>query len=76
MTKDQLDAACRSFCRRRPFRAFLVEFTSGQQLLIGHPEAIRNEADLYLMRCPDGGYVVFAADSVCRLLDVPAATTK
>jgi hypothetical protein len=76
MTKDQWDAACRSFCRRRPFRPFLVEFTSGNQLLIGHPEAIRNETDLYLMRSPDGGYVVFAAEGVCRLLDVPAATTK
>jgi hypothetical protein len=51
----------------------LIEFTSGNQRLIGHPEAIRGEASLYAMRCPDGGHVVFAADSVSRLLDVPAA---
>ena len=55
MTTDQLDTAYRAFCRRRPFRAFLIEFTSGHQLLIGHPEAVRNEAHLYAMRCPDGG---------------------
>ena len=76
MTEDQFDAAHRGFCRRRPFRAFLIEFTSGAQLLIGHPEAVRNEAGLYMMRCPDGGYVVFAAESVCRLLDVPTPAAK
>jgi len=64
----------RGFCRRRPFRAFLIEFTSGAQLLIGHPEAGRNEADIYAMRGPDGGYVVFAAEGVSRLLDLPTAS--
>jgi hypothetical protein len=73
MSKEQFDAAYRAFWRRRPFRAFLIEFTGGKQLLVGHPEAVLKEADLYVMRCPDGGYVIFAAESVCRLLDVPAA---
>ena len=76
MTSDQFDAAYHAFCRRRPFRAFLVEFTSGNQLLIGHPEAVRNEGQLYVTRCPDGGYVVFAADGVSRLLDVPTPVAK
>jgi hypothetical protein len=73
---DQFDSAYRAFCRRHPFRAFFIEFTSGSQLVIGHPEAVRNEAYLYAMRCPDGGHVVFAAESVARLLDFPAATAK
>jgi hypothetical protein len=45
MTQNQFDAALRGFCRRRPFRAFLIEFTSGAQLLIGHPE-VRADAEL------------------------------
>ncbi|MBI3410655.1 MAG: hypothetical protein HY040_20150 [Planctomycetes bacterium] len=73
MTSDQFDAAYRAFCRRRPVRPFLIEFTSGNQLLIGHPEAVRNDGELYAMRCPDGGHVVFVAESVSRLLDVPTA---
>ena len=73
MTRDQFDLAYRAFCRRRPFRGFLIEFTSGYQLPIGHPEAVRNEANLYAMRCPDGSHVVFAAESVSRLLDLPSA---
>ena len=76
MTADQFDAAYRAFCRRRAFRTFLIEFKSGNQVLVSHPEAVRNEGQLYMMRCPDGGYVVFAADSVARLLDVPTATAK
>jgi len=76
MTTEQFDVAYRGFCRRRPFRTILIEFTSGHQLLIGHPEAVRGEGDLYGMRCPDRGYVVFAADSVSRLLDVPTPAAK
>jgi hypothetical protein len=72
MTVAQFDAAYQGFCRRRPFRVFLIEFTSDNQLLIGHPEAIRREANLYVMRRPDGGHVVFAAESITRLLDGPA----
>jgi hypothetical protein len=63
MTIDQFDVAYRAFCRRRPFRSFLIEFNSGNQLLIGHPEAVRNEGELYAMRRPDGGHVVFPAEN-------------
>jgi hypothetical protein len=76
MTKEQFDAAYRAFCRRRSFRPFLIEFTSGHQLLISHPEAVRNEANLYAMRCPDGCHVVLAAESVVRLLDVPMGAAQ
>jgi hypothetical protein len=72
MTPAQFDLAYQGFSRRRPFRTFLIEFTSGTQLLIGHPEAVRREGNLYAVRRPDGGHVVFAAESVSRLLDVPA----
>jgi hypothetical protein len=71
MTDEQFDVAHEGFRRRRPFRVFLIEFTSGAQLSIGHPEAVRKEATLYMMRCPDGRYVVFAAENVARLLDAP-----
>ena len=73
MTPQEFDVACRAFCRRRPFRPFLIEFTSGHQLLISHPEAVGREAQFCTMRCPDGGHVVFTGDGVARLLDVPAA---
>lgn len=76
MTKEQFDAACRAFCRRRPFRPFSIEFNSGSRLLVGHPEAVRNEALFLVMRSPDGGYVLFTPESVSHLLDLPPATAK
>jgi hypothetical protein len=76
MTKDQFDVAYRGFCRRRPFRSFVIEFTGGAQLLIGHQEAVRHEVNVYVMRRPDGGHVVFAAASVTRFLDLPMAADK
>jgi hypothetical protein len=76
MTNKQFDTAYRAFCRRQPFRPFLIEFASGNQLLIAHPEAVRPEADLYVARSSDRGYVLFAAEGVSRLLDVPTAATS
>jgi hypothetical protein len=61
MTSGQLDAATRAFCRRRPFRAFLIEFVSGNQLLVRHPEVIRQAGELFVARSADGGFMTFAA---------------
>jgi hypothetical protein len=74
MTSAQFDVAFRAFWRRRPFRMFAIEFHSGAQVSIRHPEAIRREGDLYALRSPDGGNMVFAAESVARLLDAVVAT--
>jgi len=41
MTPFQFDVALSAFCRRRPFRKFVVEFTSGNKVGVRHPEAIR-----------------------------------
>ena len=71
MTPKQFDVTFRAFCRRRPFRRFCLEFTGGTQAQIRHPEAMRREGDLYALRAPDGGSMVFAAESVARLLDLP-----
>jgi hypothetical protein len=76
MTKDEFIAAPQPYHRRCPFRAFLIEFTSGSQLLISHPEALRDQGILYVMRSPDGGNFVFAAESVSRMLNVPSADAK
>jgi hypothetical protein len=69
MNPAQFDTAFRAFCRRRPFRIFGIEFNSGTLVLVRHPEALRREGDLYAMRNPDGGNMVFAAESVARLVD-------
>lgn len=76
MTTEQFQAAYRAFCRRRPFRGFVIEFNSGESAAIGHPEAVREEGSFFAVRRPDGGHEVFAADSVTRLKDAPTPPTK
>jgi hypothetical protein len=71
MTSDELDLALRWYARRRPFHAFLIEFASGNQEHVGHPEAVDTKRGLYVLRLKDGGYSVFAAHSVTRLVDEP-----
>jgi hypothetical protein len=74
MTPDQFESCLKGFLRRRPFQAFLVEFASGNHIRIAHPDAIRAEGELFVFRSPNGGYVVFPAGSITRLLDVSALT--
>jgi hypothetical protein len=37
---------------------------------------VSEDFPVYVMRVPDGGYVVFAAESVTRLLDLPQPAAK
>ena len=76
MTREQFDEAHAAFCRRQPFRRFRIKFVSGNETIIRHPKAIRREGESHLARMADGGYVVFAAEAVCRVLDVPRAGGK
>jgi hypothetical protein len=69
MTNNQFDAVCRAFSRRRPFRTFHLEFTSGARIEVRHPEAIRTESSLYVLRTFDGANVVFASESIVRVVD-------
>jgi hypothetical protein len=43
---------------------------------IGYQEAVRDEGFLCVMRRPDGGHVVFTAESVFRFLDLPTTAAK
>ena len=74
MNMDQLEIALRQFSMRRPFRSFAIEFTSGFQASIRHPEAIRKFGGVYVLRAVSGEYCVFATESVVRVLDVSVTT--
>ncbi len=69
MTNDQLEAALRTYNRRQPFRPFLLEFVSGEQVSVVHREAIASFHDLWLYRGPKRAQTLFPSSSVCRILD-------
>ena len=71
MTPELFERALRGFARRRPFRPFLIDFVSGDRLVVVHPEAVDRDGDLFLFRGPDRRYRVFVAASVCQLLRRP-----
>ena len=76
MTSDQFNIALGGFCRRRPFKPFLLEFTSGNRLIVSHPELVDAKVGgLFFMRRPDRGNEVFTAESVIRFLDPPTTPT-
>ena len=69
MTADDLERALRALARRRPFRRLLIEFHSGDRIVVSHPEAIERYGELFLHRGTDGGHRIFAAVSVGQLID-------
>jgi hypothetical protein len=71
MNQQNLEAALRPFARRRPFRPFLIEFVSGDRVLVRHPEAVRFRGGLLVHVSPAFEHRLFDSDSVCQLLDGP-----
>src|SRR5882757_10801851 len=69
MTSDSFRAALRVFARRRPFKPFVIEFMTGQELLIKHPEAVSLRGELVVYGSPKGTHRFFDSDSVCQLTD-------
>lgn len=68
MTKKEFEVALRAFVKRRPFKPFLIEFLSGDRLLITHPEALDIQAGFYVHTRKNQGHRVFTSGGVCQLL--------
>ena len=69
MTTEMLKLVLRSFNRRRPFLPFLIDFNSGDRVLVTHPEAIDQVDEFFVHRAPNRVRRVFVGSSVCQLLD-------
>jgi hypothetical protein len=77
VTDGEMEASLQAYCRRRPFRPFLLEFFSGVQVVVDHPEGVapvRNQ--LWYYRGPKHAQSLFPSSSVCRLLDRPETPPK
>jgi hypothetical protein len=71
VSADELDKVMRAFLRRRPFRPFLIEFSSGDRLLVRHPELIWRKKQLFIFRVDDDSSRVFSGLHVTQVLDLP-----
>jgi len=74
MTLQTIVAAYRGFTRRQRFRPFLIEFVSGDRLLVTNREAVGWREAALIYTGPRNDYRVFDSSSVCQLLDVEPAS--
>ena len=74
MTDEELETSLRTYNRRRPFRAYLLEFVSGIEVRIENREAIARFNTVWLYRGPNKSQSLFPSAAVCRLLDAVAET--
>jgi hypothetical protein len=74
MTPDEFEGVMRAF-RRRRIRPVVVEFTSGDRLIVAHPEALVRHGTLFVYVHPDQRRRVFAGSSVCQVFDPELGAT-
>jgi hypothetical protein len=73
MSQDQLETALRAFGRRRPFRPFLIEFNSGDRILVSHPECVRRHKELFYYVGPGRSQRLFTGAGVSQLIDAASS---
>ena len=70
MTIKEFEASLQAYSQRRPFRPYLLEFVSGVQVKVDHPEGIAAVNEVWHYRGPKKAQSLFPVSSVCRLLDL------
>ena len=74
MVPETFAQALRSFARRRPFKPYFVELTSGDRILVEHPEAVAFGGNTAVFVSPRGEVAFFDHESVAQVVDRPADT--
>ena len=75
MTAAALEYALRIFARRRPFQPFWLEFVTGDRITVTHPELVMRWREVFVFRASAGDFRLFAAESVCQLLEQPTESS-
>lgn len=69
MLASNFEWSLRRLNRRRRFRPYVVELTSGDQFTVSHPEALAGYGGVLAHVSPDKSVRYFDAESVCQLID-------
>jgi hypothetical protein len=67
MQQASFKRSLRTFARRKPFKPFSVELTSGARFVIEHPEALAFYNGLAVYLATDGEVMLFDRHTVARL---------
>ena len=69
MSPSGFRQALRSFSKRRPFRPFRVEFFTGEEILVRHPEAMDIRGNIVAFIAPNRHVRFFDSYSICQFLE-------
>ncbi len=67
MTSGNAQKAIRTFQKRRPFKAYLVELVGGEKIAVEHPEAMVYRAGTGVYFAPDGELTIPDHEGVSRI---------
>jgi hypothetical protein len=70
MTPSGFRRALGVFARRRPFRPFRIEFFTGEEIVVRHPEAVDIRDHFVAYIATDMHVRLFDSFSVCQLLEM------
>lgn len=70
MTPTGFKRALKIFVSRRPFRPFRIEFFTGEEIVIRHPEAVDIRRGFVAFIATDRHVRLFDSFSVCQLLEM------
>ena len=68
MTRENFERVLQAFQRRTPFRPFTVEFVSGEQVAVDHPEALVLRAGVAVYINAKGVPTLFDHESVSEVI--------
>ena len=69
MVADSFARSLKAFAKRRPFKPFIVELTSGEKLLVEHPEALVFRDSIAVHFSPKHEISIFDHEGVAQLTD-------
>lgn len=70
MTPSAFTRALSVFVKQRPFRPFRIEFFTGEEIVVRHPEAVDIRGRVVAYIAPDRHVRLFDSFSVCQLLEM------
>ena len=68
MTMGEFLVALAAMNRRRPFQPYVIEFDSGSQVKIMHPEVVVRQKELFAHLGNNGTSMIFSPYGVCRIV--------
>jgi hypothetical protein len=71
MTDEHFSTTLRTFQRRVPFKSYVVELVSGDQIQVDHPEALVLRAGVAVFVSAEGAPSIFDHEGVAQVFSDP-----